>query len=50
VPRFERERRVLCRDGPAFFALSAAVARPGDYLADSVGGVPWSSCVTATTG
>lgn len=38
--RFERERRLLFREGPVFFALSAALPDPGDHLADTVGGVP----------
>jgi phenylpropionate dioxygenase-like ring-hydroxylating dioxygenase large terminal subunit len=38
--RFEREVRLLFRDGPVFFALSAALPNPGDYQADTVGGVP----------
>lgn len=37
---FERERRLLFRDGPVFFGLSAALANPGDHHADTVGGVP----------
>src|SRR3954447_4463639 len=38
--RFERERRLLFREGPVFFSMSAALADPGDHLADTVGGVP----------
>lgn len=38
--RFARERQLLFRDGPVFFSLGAALPRPGDHLADTVGGVP----------
>jgi phenylpropionate dioxygenase-like ring-hydroxylating dioxygenase large terminal subunit len=38
--RFERERQLLFRDGPVFLALSATLPRPGDFRAETVGGVP----------
>ena len=36
----ERERELLFRGHPLFFALSCELAKPGDYRADDLSGVP----------
>jgi phenylpropionate dioxygenase-like ring-hydroxylating dioxygenase large terminal subunit len=38
--RFQRERDVLFRRGPTFFALSGEVREPGNSLTFTVGGIP----------
>jgi phenylpropionate dioxygenase-like ring-hydroxylating dioxygenase large terminal subunit len=38
--RFAEELRILFREGPVFFGLSAMLPNPGDYISDTVGGVP----------
>ena len=40
--RFRNEMRLLFRDGPTFFALSAELREPGSYITANVGGVPLS--------
>src|SRR3981189_2022589 len=36
----ERERELLFRGHPLFFALSCELPKPGDYRADDLSGVP----------
>lgn len=38
--RFAKELRVLFRNGPTFFSLSARLPEPGDYESATIGGVP----------
>lgn len=40
--RFQNEMRVLFREGPTFFALSATLREPGSYATATIGGVPIS--------
>lgn len=40
--RFQKEMRVLFREGPTFFALSATLREPGSFATATVGGVPIS--------